>query len=269
MTAELVPHPLEELERSYDALIANPTVSSGMTSTFRCKDGSLLPFESNRQVHRSDGHWIIVVVARDLRERIAAATALQQSEERFRQLAELSSDWYWEQDEQFRFVEQIGEQVRDPGARPDNYVGMTRWEAHAESLTPQQWAAHRAVLEAHLPFHDFEAYVSTGGYEVLRSVQNATLAPADLIEALHDAGLRGMGGAGFPTARKWSLSKAMFTSPLPGSTGRIFAHSPVMPSSWLARWFRICTLLGSVSAFWSTRARYTAALSALPVRRCA
>ena len=31
------------------------------------------------------------------------------------------------------------------------------------------------------------------------------MAPAEIIEALHDAGLRGMGGAGFPTTRKCGL----------------------------------------------------------------
>jgi formate dehydrogenase len=55
------------------------------------------------------------------------------------------------------------------------------------------------------PFRDFEAYVSAGGYEILRSLQNGAMAPADIIEALHDAGLRGMGGAGFPVTRKCGL----------------------------------------------------------------
>ncbi len=154
--ADLIPEPREELERAYGALIASPCTSSGIKSTYRCKDGSRLPFESTRQVHRSGERWIIVAISRDIREKIAAETALQHSEERFRELAELSSDWYWEQDEQFRFVSQIGEEVRHPGTRPGRYVGLTRWEAHSASLTPQQWAAHRALLEAHQPFHDFE-----------------------------------------------------------------------------------------------------------------
>jgi len=38
-------------------------------------------------------------------ERLQASAALSESESRFRDLAELSSDWYWEQDENFRFVD--------------------------------------------------------------------------------------------------------------------------------------------------------------------
>ena len=55
------------------------------------------------------------------------------------------------------------------------------------------------------PFRDFDAYLQAGGYRVLQSVQNGTVTAADVIEALRDAGLRGMGGAGFPATRKCGL----------------------------------------------------------------
>jgi formate dehydrogenase beta subunit len=69
-----------------------------------------------------------------------------------------------------------------------------------------------ALAPEQAPFRDFEAYVAAGGYEVLRSVKGGALTPADAIEVLKDAGLRGMGGAGFPTARKWDL---MLDAPKP------------------------------------------------------
>ena len=48
-----------------------------------------------------------------------------------------------------------------------------------------------------------EAYEATGGYGALRKALD--IAPDDLIEQVKDAGLRGRGGAGFPTGMKWGF----------------------------------------------------------------
>ncbi|MFI5497795.1 NADH-quinone oxidoreductase subunit NuoF [Nocardia asteroides] len=48
-----------------------------------------------------------------------------------------------------------------------------------------------------------DSYHSTGGYEGLRA--GLRMAPDDVIQTVKDAGLRGRGGAGFPTGMKWSF----------------------------------------------------------------
>ncbi len=54
----------------------------------------------------------------------------------------------------------------------------------------------------------FDAYVDGGGYELLKACISGTRSRDDMIKIVSDAGLRGLGGAGFPTGRKWSLVRA-------------------------------------------------------------
>src|SRR5581483_3445099 len=73
---DVLPATRDELEKSYDQLIARPSeqpgvIPAGMKSHYRCKDGSLLPFESTRHVLRSGDTHIIAAVSRDIRERLA------------------------------------------------------------------------------------------------------------------------------------------------------------------------------------------------------
>jgi NADH:ubiquinone oxidoreductase subunit F (NADH-binding)/NADH:ubiquinone oxidoreductase subunit E len=54
----------------------------------------------------------------------------------------------------------------------------------------------------------FDAYVKAGGYALLKGCIDDSRTRDDLIKIVSDAGLRGLGGAGFPTGRKWSLVRA-------------------------------------------------------------
>jgi len=58
---------------------------------------------------------------------------------------------------------------------------------------------------ASVPDTSFDAYRAKGGYALLTSCLDGKRTREDLIKAVDDAGLRGLGGAGFPTGRKWTL----------------------------------------------------------------
>ena len=53
-----------------------------------------------------------------------------------------------------------------------------------------------------------EAYRAAGGYALLEACLAGEKTPEDVIAMLSDAGLRGLGGAGFPAGRKWEFVRA-------------------------------------------------------------
>lgn len=68
----------------------------------------------------------------------------------------------------------------------------------------QHWQAGDCQPE-HLSWPSCETYQQQGGYAVLKRVRTGALGLDQVIDQLNHAGLRGLGGAGFPTARKWKL----------------------------------------------------------------
>ena len=78
--------------------------------------------------------------------------SVRKSKRRFRRMVEMSSDWYWMQDEQFRFVEVPGIEEQDT----DIVIGKKRWEIPGLGTLPEKvWENHRARLERHESFSDF------------------------------------------------------------------------------------------------------------------
>jgi formate dehydrogenase beta subunit len=69
-------------------------------------------------------------------------------------------------------------------------------------------AAHGAHVRPYPTPSDFDHYVRDGGYALLRACVSGERARDDIIKAVSDASLRGLGGAGFPTGRKWTLVRA-------------------------------------------------------------
>jgi len=103
--------------------------------------------------------------------------ALRESEERFRALVQFSFDVYWESDTQHRFTQQEYSEQFKHAPPNQSEIGKTRWEVPHVEPDEEAWRRHRATLDAHEPFRDFELarptgdggkrYVSVSGIPVL------------------------------------------------------------------------------------------------------
>jgi diguanylate cyclase (GGDEF)-like protein/PAS domain S-box-containing protein len=101
------------------------------------------------------GH--LIEARRHQLQRAADAERLQQSERRWRSLADLSSDWYWEQDSEFRLKYLDGEiELKNAAGLGNMQLGTHRWDLPVKNMTEADWKVHRALIEAHRPYRDFE-----------------------------------------------------------------------------------------------------------------
>ena len=124
-------------------------------------DGSTFDVQAQASVIQLNGQAAVQVSFMDITERKRAQVQLRDNEARFRALTSLSSDWYWEQDAEFRFVQVKGDGTdwTEPAGRHFlgiHYLGKRRWEMGDTQLTQAQWDQHRAMLQAHQEFREFE-----------------------------------------------------------------------------------------------------------------
>ena len=83
----------------------------------------------------------------------AIKRAARASEQRFRRMVEMSSDWYWMQDQEFRFVDVPG--LETPDVDTDVVIGKARWEVSGLAPMQESWDQHRARLRRLESFSDF------------------------------------------------------------------------------------------------------------------
>jgi len=82
---------------------------------------------------------------------------------------------------------------------------------HVDRATPEsvEAAVSSGEPEAKIPRYETLAeYRATGGYSVLESCRTGKLGFEEIIKEMTDAGLRGLGGAGFPAGRKWQIVRS-------------------------------------------------------------
>ena len=96
----------------------------------------------------------------------AAAPALSQAIDRFQSIIRLTADFYWETDSEHRFLEIIYGPKYVSTRAPRSHIGKTRWEVPSSRPDAAGWAAHKATLDDHIAFHDFEfTRIGGGGRE--------------------------------------------------------------------------------------------------------
>ncbi len=132
------------------------------------------------------GGWL--TTHEDVTERKKAEMALITSEQRFRDIVEVSSDWIWECDENLRFTYHSERFVQATGLSRKKVLGKTRNEISNDAEA--DWETHLADLEARRPFREFSYSVKDANGDTLHMVSSGQ----PVFDA--DGGFKGYRGTG-------------------------------------------------------------------------
>jgi len=81
---------------------------------------------------------------------------LEKENKSLTEFAELSSDWFWEQDDKCRFTRFFGMSTEKLHRDQQLFIGKLRWEMPIHGLSKNEIDAHIQCCMQHKPFHDFE-----------------------------------------------------------------------------------------------------------------
>jgi len=118
-------------------------------------DGTVKHIEAtNNPVFSASGDLLeIVATGLDVTERKRAEQTLRESEAKFRDYAETTSDWFWEIGPDYKFTALTENAF---GSHAADRIGTAYWD-HALDLEtePEKWRLLRAALDSRKPFRDF------------------------------------------------------------------------------------------------------------------
>src|SRR5262249_25261938 len=103
-----------------------------------------------------DGSRLVVIVLMDVTARRQAEGESRASEQRFRSLTELSTDWFWEQDQDLRFTRITGAANHPIVGELQQHIGKALWEMPRQDADDERCAAQRKCMLAHQSFRDHE-----------------------------------------------------------------------------------------------------------------
>jgi formate dehydrogenase len=92
-------------------------------------------------------------------------------------------------------------------AAPAAAVGKN-YVDHASAALLLDLAKRRNIKAEDLSYPSLAAYKTVGGYETIALLRKGATPPEKVIDTLLEAGLKGLGGAGFPSGKKWQFVRA-------------------------------------------------------------
>jgi diguanylate cyclase (GGDEF)-like protein/PAS domain S-box-containing protein len=171
--AKLVGEPVEEvIGRPLWQWLADPNEWHRHAQRAKSAMQNGLTFRTKVRIRRANGEllWVefnadavdpqrlekgIVWIGQDLTSRLRSEATLHASEERYRRLITLTSDWYWEWDANLRFTHLSGPGLARAGLSPALYGHALGALPHIGGVSTESWATLQRQIERREPFRDF------------------------------------------------------------------------------------------------------------------
>jgi len=80
-----------------------------------------------------------------------------------------------------------------------NYVDMANFDKVKKTIDEKNF-------DPFIPdYINLSSYKKNGGYEIANKIKNGVISKKQVLDSLNESGLKGKGGAGFPTGKKWEI----------------------------------------------------------------
>ena len=80
-----------------------------------------------------------------------------------------------------------------------NYVDVANFDKVKKTIDEK-------TFDPFIPdYINLSSYKKKGGYEIANKIKNGVISKTQVLDSLNESGLKGKGGAGFPTGKKWEI----------------------------------------------------------------